>query len=564
MKTYIPFLSILFFTIINFTSVSSQQNNTFIIPDTLKKMSYYDLYYKIQKSKDHNFKIMYANTYLCIAEKENNSKEIINGSIHLLQFYDLKNRMLFIDKMISISKSKYPDLLAYFYYKKGDLLFEIRKIKPSLEYLLDALKFVDKNNLDLLYSIKYLTAVVRSSQGYYLDALPVFLECEKYYKKNPKSNEYLVSICALSETYNRLDKIEKAEYYTQLGLQLSKKTPIFFNPYYFISCRGKDNYKKQKFNNAIADLKSTLPFLKNEVKDFSNYSENCFYIGRSYQAIKQNEKALIYFKKVDSVFVKENDIYPSIVNAYKPIISHYKSKGDLKKQLYYTQQLIKADSVVESIYNFITKKIHKEYDIPLIISEKEIIIQQLHNESTFSNLKIFGLISIVFLLIIVLLYYNSRQKKYRVNFEKLLLSHTSKVEMQHEVKQVTTNSTLDDIPQNTVIDIENKLFQFEKKLGFLAKDCNLTNMAKSFSTNYNYLSKIINIKKGSSFPIYINNLRIDYAVKLLKEDKIYLTHSIEGIASEVGFSNTQSFSKAFLNRTGIKPSFFIKELKIRK
>jgi AraC-like DNA-binding protein len=42
---------------------------------------------------------------------------------------------------------------------------------------------------------------------------------------------------------------------------------------------------------------------------------------------------------------------------------------------------------------------------------------------------------------------------------------------------------------------------------------------------------------------------------------LYLTLNMEGIAKEVGFNTAESFSKAFYKRTGMKPSFFINELK---
>ena len=35
---------------------------------------------------------------------------------------------------------------------------------------------------------------------------------------------------------------------------------------------------------------------------------------------------------------------------------------------------------------------------------------------------------------------------------------------------------------------------------------------------------------------------------------------VQAIAKESGFNNTESFSKAFYKKTGIKPSYFIREL----
>jgi AraC-like DNA-binding protein len=46
----------------------------------------------------------------------------------------------------------------------------------------------------------------------------------------------------------------------------------------------------------------------------------------------------------------------------------------------------------------------------------------------------------------------------------------------------------------------------------------------------------------------------------LKEDKKMRKYNLQAIAIECGFNSAESFSTAFFKKTGIKPSFFIKEL----
>ena len=75
------------------------------------------------------------------------------------------------------------------------------------------------------------------------------------------------------------------------------------------------------------------------------------------------------------------------------------------------------------------------------------------------------------------------------------------------------------------------------------------------------MSSIINSIQEKSFTHYINDLRIDYIVNELKTNENLRKYTINGIAEEAGFNTGESFSKAFLKRTGIKPSFFIKKIK---
>ncbi|HLV70233.1 MAG TPA: helix-turn-helix domain-containing protein, partial [Xanthomarina sp.] len=81
-----------------------------------------------------------------------------------------------------------------------------------------------------------------------------------------------------------------------------------------------------------------------------------------------------------------------------------------------------------------------------------------------------------------------------------------------------------------------------------------------FDTNSTYLSKIINTYKGKSINNYITDLRVDYIINELNQNHILRKMTIKAIALEIGFNNPESFSKAFYKKTGIKPSYFIKQI----
>ena len=86
-------------------------------------------------------------------------------------------------------------------------------------------------------------------------------------------------------------------------------------------------------------------------------------------------------------------------------------------------------------------------------------------------------------------------------------------------------------------------------------------MAKKCDTNAKYLSKIINAYKDQSFVNYINNLKIDFILKELKENTILQKYTIKSISEEAGFNTAESFAIAFKKRTGIRPSYYIRNLK---
>jgi len=104
------------------------------------------------------------------------------------------------------------------------------------------------------------------------------------------------------------------------------------------------------------------------------------------------------------------------------------------------------------------------------------------------------------------------------------------------------------------------LKQFEEDKKYLKTDITILNLAKDLETNTRYLSKIINHYKEKNFSNYLNDLRISYAVDKLTNDVQFRKYTIQAIGNEVGFNNAESFAKAFYKNTGIKSSYFIKNI----
>ncbi|MDD4971830.1 MAG: helix-turn-helix domain-containing protein [Paludibacter sp.] len=96
----------------------------------------------------------------------------------------------------------------------------------------------------------------------------------------------------------------------------------------------------------------------------------------------------------------------------------------------------------------------------------------------------------------------------------------------------------------------------ESKKPYLRMEYTLTEMAKELNLLPATLSMILNSKLNSSFPDYINAMRIKTAINLLNDfNKKNLT--IETVAYESGFNNRTSFYKAFKKQTGKLPSDYI-------
>jgi YesN/AraC family two-component response regulator len=93
------------------------------------------------------------------------------------------------------------------------------------------------------------------------------------------------------------------------------------------------------------------------------------------------------------------------------------------------------------------------------------------------------------------------------------------------------------------------------------EDWTLAKLAVTFGSNTRYISQIIATYRDKKFANYINDLKVDYLIALLKENKKIRKYNNKALSEESGFSTTERFTKAFFSRTGIPASYFMEELR---
>lgn len=86
------------------------------------------------------------------------------------------------------------------------------------------------------------------------------------------------------------------------------------------------------------------------------------------------------------------------------------------------------------------------------------------------------------------------------------------------------------------------------------KDIDLTSIADAIDLSYSYIRHIFKENCGKSIIGYINTLRINKACELLRTTSI----SINKVALQVGYNNTQSFMRFFKKQEGVTPGEYRK------
>lgn len=534
----------------------SAQKNTFIIPDTLEKKDYDYLFERIEESpRNSKTQILYLKSFLWKAKTENNLEETMNGYKNYVHYSADNLKLVYADSMISTAKITYDNsLIGSAYLSKGIIFYGMKKHKYALDNYLIANQLISQTDDDyLIHKIKYNIANIKYYLGYYNEAISLFKECMDYFKKDDV-RPYLNSIHLLGLCYNKIGNYGLCTEMNQKGLAEGKRLSTYEMNIYFIHSEGINQYFKSNYRKAIGEINSIVTSIR-DVNDFGNESVGYFYIGASYWKLSMREKALPYLMKVDKIFQDKDYIRPDLIKNYELLIEYYKSKNNLEKQLYYTKRLLKADSILDNQYQYLSKRIHKDYDTKKIMVDMKKMEYSL--ELRKYNDLIFTVAIIGFILTTIFLLRRNikNKKKYRENFMKLM-------EQDEDIKSESkvTDHGIADISQDTVLVLLKKLEKFEKNKKYLEKDVTLSKLAVSFNTNINYLYKIIYHHSGKKFTDYINDLKIDYIINLMKNDKTYQKYTNKALADEIGFSSTQRFAKAFYARTGMPVSYFIKSL----
>lgn len=533
------------------------QQNSFKIPDTLRNKSYDYLFERVEDLEKNKVKqSLYLKSFLSKALSEKNTEEIVNGYKNYVHYSPDHLKLVYADSMIyTAKKSKDNALIGSVYLSKGIVYYAQKKHNYALDNYLRAYTFISQTNDSyLLYKVKYNIANIKYYLRFYDEAISLFKECITYFK-DKNSRAYLNSIHLLGLCYNKIGNYGLCSEANEQGIAEGKRLDNLEMDSYFFHSEGVNQYFKNNYETAIKKITYSLPVIK-ENEDFANESVGYFYIGKSYWALKKPTMALPYFRKVDRIFDAKGYIRPDLLENYELLKQYYKSQNNLKAQLHYIEKSLKADSILDHKYEYLSGKIHKEYDSKEILSEKKHIKNQLdrrkYNDFIFITVIVFLFFSLLFLA-----YRHIRNKSmFKQKFEELMKkSQVPKV----EVKNIKKG--LPDINEDTVFSLLKQLEKFERDKKFLEKDLTLGKLSTAFDSNSKYLSQIIYHYREKNFTKYINDLKVDYIISLLKTDKMLRNYTNTALAEEAGFSSTQRFTNAFRSNTEMPPTFFIEELK---
>lgn len=506
------------------------------------------------------------------AKRSSDMKRLLQGYRDGRQF-DKDNKLAYADSAIAVSlKYGTKNDVSRDYLSKGIIYyFYQKKYKLALDEYLKAYNY-SKGSKDqyLQHKVIYHLGVVKVHLGYYEEALEHFQNCTSYYKgkignalhENEQFNHkkaYYNSLHQLTVVNRYLKNFKISDSLINVGYNLTLNDSDFkLENSYFLKCEGISKYYKRNYSEGLKDLKQSLNIIQQK-GDFAWASVIYYYVGKIYEAQNDKKNAIANYKCIDSIFVDHNYILPEVYGSYNFLIAQYSNK-DIKKQLYYTSQLLKADSIIAKDYVYLSSKLHKDYDRQSLIDNSEAL--ELAGKNRFRMALVVILIAVLLLVFFILRYRKGLkiENQYHLLQKKLSEKIIENAELvDEEAPQYSLRKTF--LTPEIASHIEAKLKKFETDLQFRKKGLTQKSIAAKLDTNSHYLSIYINENKGMNFNKYMAELRINYITHLLNSESKYLNYRMEALAEECGIAARANFSNLFYEINGIRPADFIKKRK---
>ncbi|QLC66584.1 helix-turn-helix domain-containing protein [Flavobacterium sp. LPB0248] len=578
----------LFFLLLIFSSGTAQ------IKEEFTEQRYLELQDKIRFSMNGNFDqgLEYAEEL----KKSNNNEHVAFAYGAGSYLYQLKNNRAKSDEWFTKALAYYNklpesvqkiNLRAYLYNYKGLIEWKRRNFSNALTNYQEGIKLSIKTN-DVIQIVKFKSniALVNEAVGNYELAVKNLRQNSDFLDKNEnlydkdqfqnsRSNIY-TNLGNVYEGYYMKNRskaflLDSAEYFYKRAITYSQN--YMDNKMTATLSLGNIYLLKKDFKNAERSYFDIAMYAKQN-NDEDYYKTANYNLGDLYYAQKKYDKALIFLKKVDSLYLKEKKIDVSYFQSNYVQAKIYNILNE--PELAFKHSKIYLDSYEKYEGQLREEALEVNYKLGTAnLSDEMLSIQEKYKYEVLWNkaLKVFYVIlvvGIVFFLIKNIRDKNRAQKKmnalieeFKANLEKkesekaaleknIVLEESIELE-DTQLKKENANLSIDEAKENKIVE---KLLALEEKLEYLNADFTLSYVAKKIKTNTTYLSYVVNKRFGKSFGEYSNELKINYVINQMITNHLYRKYSTQAIAESVGFKNAVSFAKSFRKRTGVSPAQF--------
>lgn len=433
----------------------------------------------------------------------------------------------------------------------------------------------------------YIMGGMKYRNGFYTQAVYYYEQAEKLGKNIDSTSLRMAYINGLVMSYRRAGLTEQSNDAWERYKELNKKSK---NPYkeaeYYYNI-SKIHDIDEDYCKASEARKKYLSLVPSDVqkKDpdyiFAVYAQNAFVqmkcgkVDEALQSIKKADKTIVKIPQ------KTNSSLYEVYELASAMLALENGETAKAKELFsnaYTKS--KEKNTIAATKLILTERLASKIDSPEEqLSFVEEIDKIAHNETlntqelttyetrksknkiqTEKNKTSISFIIVLFCIIglIILNWYNRFKRK------KLTSAFQDIIAGLEEKKRAKTVSPSTIIGESRKIKNEDQVIKqlknLEQKHFFIAQNFLATQLAKKLNITPRNLSFLLKKYYNQDFNNYMNDLRIDYFIQLLKDNPQYRKYKIAALAEMCGYNSYNQFALNFKVKTKISPSQYINNL----
>lgn len=224
------------------------------------------------------------------------------------------------------------------------------------------------------------------------------------------------------------------------------------------------------------------------------------------------------------------------------------------------QRVKKFDEIVENCYSDIENRTLRNTQIIIIFLVITSIISFLANvigkEAFVDSLALVSVPCVVFAIILFMLLRAGHMQNFTIHelmeeaAETVVTDNGNNTDIMREAAETPPAEVNAEKIRQISARIEEVM---RREKPFLQPDLRVSDLARLLLTNRDYISRAIRLDKGMSFNEYVNKLRIEHAITLMKNNP---QMSVLDLSVKSGYTSQASFFRNFKQFTGTSPKQF--------
>ena len=285
-------------------------------------------------------------------------------------------------------------------------------------------------------------------------------------------------------------------------------------------------------------------------------------------AMHRYEDAVSVLRDVEQIAI-DNGMQSELISTYQAMAKVYADMGNrqMADQLDYKYLKARDEFVHKSHAQMLEKS--RFLDEMRRVNEQVEQIQAKHERAHQLLLMVSVIAAIILIALVLLVRSNIKQRNYirhlyEKNVQLLDVKGATAPTVEHPDKEQdeTPPKYQSQLDQESKDRLYESIRRVMDDMAIICKpDFSLQQLATLVSSNYKYVSQVLNERYGKSFKQVLNEQRVREACRILNEPNQSAHLTIEAIAANLGFNSRSNFTVTFKRITGISPSDFMKMAK---